>query len=85
MKQGYAAELEKRQSELESTKLKLETLYMSRDSEADIKNDPAKLGDYNGQISAVTDLCNGLSSTLKTVKMAVETSPNLFLMPVIVN
>lgn len=72
-KAGYNAELNARKENLESTKDALEQLYMSPSSDADIKASPDLTSQYEQAIKNADLACNALSSTVKTVKLAVET------------
>ncbi len=78
MKTGYEAELGARQSEIETAKVVLESLYMTKDTDAQIDGDEGLQQKYNSAIGSANLACNALGDTVKTVRLAVETCINLY-------
>lgn len=76
MKDGYAAELSARQTELDRCKEKLETLYMNNQTEDDLQNNQESGDQFRAAIDSVAPIVTTLTATLKTVKLAVETNLN---------
>lgn len=75
MKAGYIAELQARKNEFEDHKLKLEGLYMNNDQEDVIEKDPNLKAQFEEAVKSVDKLLPTFATTLKSVKMAVETRP----------
>lgn len=75
MKAGYIAELQARKNEFEDRKLKLEGLYMNNDQEDVIEKDPNLKAQFEEAVKSVDKLLPTFATTLKSVKMAVETRP----------
>ena len=76
MKQGYEAELGARQSEIETAKVVLESLYMTKDTDSQIDLDDGLQQKYNSAIGSANLACTTLGDTVKTVRLAVETCIN---------
>ena len=72
MKQGYLGELDARESEFTSLKLKLEGLYMIGKDDKEIENDEKTKGDFERALQEVETLAPTYASTIKSVKMAIE-------------
>ena len=72
MKNGYLGELDARKTELNGMKAILEELYMSSTSEEDIVKDDTCATKYKDAIQAVDANATSYTSTLKTVKLAIE-------------
>ena len=72
MKNGYLGELDARKLELNGMKATLETLYMVSTSEEDIAKDDTSATQYKDAIQAVESNASSYTSTLKTVKLAIE-------------
>ncbi len=72
MKNGYLGELDARKEELGNMKVKLEELYMSSKSEDDISKDDTCAHTYKEAIQAVDANATSYTSTLKSVKLAIE-------------
>ena len=75
MKAGYIAELQARKNEFEDHKLKLEGFYMNNDQEDVIEKDPNLKAQFEEAVKSVDKLLPTFATTLKSVKMAVETRP----------
>lgn len=76
MKDGYAAELSARQTELDRCKDDLEALYMNNQTEEDLQNNQEYGDKFRSAIDSVAPIVTALQATLRTVKLAVETNLN---------
>ena len=71
------AELAARKAEIESCKLSLEALYMDPKSDEDIQNNAEEQSKYMGVLTKADSHFTSWAGTLKSVKLAVETSLSL--------
>ena len=77
MKAGYEAELNDKKGNLELGKETLEQLYMFPSTDVQIKESPELTLKYEQALKNAEMACNALGSTVKTVKLAVETLNHL--------
>jgi hypothetical protein len=72
MKQGYLGELDARETEFTNLKLQLEGLYMIGKDDKEIENDNETKGQFEKALQEVESLTPTYASTIKSVKMAIE-------------
>lgn len=77
MKAGYEAELNDKKGKLELGKETLEQLYMFPSTDVQIKESPELTLKYEQALKNAEMACNALGSTVKTIKLAVETLNHL--------
>ena len=71
MKTGYIAELDARDSELQASKLELETLYMVEKNDSEIESDPVTKDQFQKALDSVDQLLPSYT-TIRSVKMAID-------------
>lgn len=72
MKDGYAAELNARQEQLDKCKTTLEELYMAKETEEQIGQCDQLKAKYDDAIGSSGMAANDLAATVKSVKLAVD-------------
>lgn len=73
MKRGYIAELHFREKEFQNAKSHLEDLFMKKENEEQIQQDPTLKSQYEAAISSVEKHVFDYAGTVRSVKLAVET------------
>ena len=71
IKTGYIAELDARDSELQASKLELETLYMVEKNDSEIESDPVTKDQFQKALDSVDQLLPSYT-TIRSVKMAID-------------
>ncbi len=72
MKDGYTAELQARQKQLDGCKATLEELYMAKETEEHIAQCDQLKAKYDDAFGSSTMAANDLAATVKSVKLAVD-------------
>ena len=78
MKNGYLSELDCRTKEFNDGKAKLEGLYMTEKNDAEIGANDELKKQVQAALESIDNLVPNLNSTMKTVKLAIESILHLW-------